>query len=149
MQWITSVCINSFHKSPFDIIFQFSIVPSKVIEVKDEQKEKALAPIEIRPVPMVIDFKEEHPSKAQSSIETRLLPIVTDSKDEQKEKALSPMVETLPLMMMDFKNKQLKKASSLIERQSSGITKDESCFPSGYRIKAVKSLLYNTPSNEE
>ena len=65
-----------------------------VIDVRDEQPEKAYSPIEVTLLGIVIDVKDEQSQKAPSPIDVTLLGIVIDVKDEQSGKAYRPISVT-------------------------------------------------------
>ena len=66
-----------------------------MIEVKDEQLEKAESPIEVTLFPIVTEVKEVHPEKAYAPIDVTLFGITIEVKDEQLKKADPPIEVTL------------------------------------------------------
>jgi len=88
---------------------------STVTEVRLEQPEKALSPIEVTELGMVTEVSLEQSSKACSPMEVTELGIITEVSPEQPRKALPPMEVTELGMVTEVSPEQPWKARLPIE----------------------------------
>ena len=92
-----------------------------MIEVKEEQLEKAESPIEVTLFPIVTEVKEAQPLKAPYPIEVTLFGIAIEVKEEQLKKAEFPIEVTPFPIVTVVKDVHPEKAPSPIEVTLSGI----------------------------